>query len=161
MGVGVLVPMSDRIESLLNPLARTVLEEVAEGVVVFDSVGRLAYANRAGRAVVGRAGVADGDRAGVLPKLSRLGSRIVPLWIEGSKVGELVLVPMGGDAEADADRHTLAERERDAIVETLQATGWKLTESARQLGISRTTLWRRLRAYGLDRDTRGRWSRSS
>jgi DNA-binding NtrC family response regulator len=153
--------MSDRIESLLNPLARTVLEEVAEGVVVFDTAGRLAYANTAGRAVVRRSGVVDDDRAAMLPRLSRLGSRIVPLWLEGSKVGELVLVPVGGDAEAEADRHTLADLERDAIVETLQSTGWKLTESARRLGISRTTLWRRLRAYGLDRDSRARWSRPS
>lgn len=155
------MPMSDRIESLLNPLARTVLEEVAEGVVVFDTAGRLAYANTAGRAVVRRSGVVDDDRAAMLPRLSRLGSRIVPLWLEGSKVGELVLVPVGGDAEAEADRHTLADLERDAIVETLQSTGWKLTESARRLGISRTTLWRRLRAYGLDRDSRARWSRPS
>ena len=155
------MPMSDRIEALLNPLARTVLEEISEGVVVFDATGRLAYMNTAGRAVVRHAGVVGGDRAAVLPRLSRLGSRIVPLWMEGSKVGELVLVPGSGESEPEADRHTLAEREREAIVETLQATGWKLTESARQLGISRTTLWRRLRAYGLDRDTRGRWSRSS
>lgn len=155
------MPMSDRIESLLNPLARTVLEEVSDGVVVFDAAGRMAYMNGAGRSVVRRIGAGDGDRAAVLPKLARLGSRIIPLWVGGSKVGELVLVPVGGDAEVGADHHTLAERERDAIVATLQATGWKLTESARHLGISRTTLWRRLRAYGLDRDSRGRWSRSS
>lgn len=153
--------MSDRIESLLNPLARTVLEAIPEGVVVFDTGGRVAYMNGAGRSVMHRIGAGDGNRAAVLPRLSRLGSRIVPLWIGGAKVGELVLVPGGGDAEADVDHHTLAERERDAIVETLQSTGWKLTESARQLGISRTTLWRRLRAYGLDRDSRGRWSPSS
>jgi transcriptional regulator with PAS, ATPase and Fis domain len=155
----VTVPKSDRLESLLNPLARTLMEEVSEGVIVFDAGGRLAYMNSAGRTAARDAGVEDGDRATMLPKLSRLGSRIVPLWIAESKVGEVVLVP--GSGESGHDRHTLAERERDAIVETLQATGWKLTESARRLGISRTTLWRRLRAYGLDRDSRARWSRSS
>ncbi|MBE0591544.1 MAG: hypothetical protein IH616_04005 [Gemmatimonadales bacterium] len=155
------MPKSDRLESLLNPLARTLMEEVSEGVIVFDAGGRLAYMNSAGRTAARDAGVEDGDRATMLPKLSRLGSRIVPLWIAESKVGELVLVPVGGDAEAEADRHTLADLERDAIVETLQSTGWKLTESARRLGISRTTLWRRLRAYGLDRDSRARWSRPS
>jgi transcriptional regulator of acetoin/glycerol metabolism len=153
------VPMTDRIESMLSPLARTVLYEVSEGVVVFDVVGRLVYMNGRGRAAVEEAGDAQPDRHAILPKLSRMGSRIVPLWIGGSKVGEVVLLP--GSSESDADRHTLAEREREAILATLQSTGWKLTESARQLGISRTTLWRRLRAYGLDRDNRARWFRSS
>ncbi len=44
---------------------------------------------------------------------------------------------------------TLAERERQAIIDTLQRTSGRLAEAARRLGISRTTLWRRLKAYGL------------
>jgi transcriptional regulator of acetoin/glycerol metabolism len=36
------------------------------------------------------------------------------------------------------------------IVGTLHATGWRLTETARRLGISRTTLWRRLREWGVE-----------
>jgi transcriptional regulator of acetoin/glycerol metabolism len=43
---------------------------------------------------------------------------------------------------------TLAEQERQAILGALAATGGRLAEAARRLGISRTTLWRRLRAYG-------------
>src|SRR5256884_1759115 len=35
------------------------------------------------------------------------------------------------------------------IFDTLEVTHGKLAETARRLGISRTTLWRRLRAYGL------------
>ena len=45
---------------------------------------------------------------------------------------------------------TLAERERQAILDTLQDTSGKLAETARRLGISRTTLWRRLKTYGLE-----------
>src|SRR5213592_1808593 len=45
-----------------------------------------------------------------------------------------------------------ALRER---LDTLEQTHGKLAETARRLGISRTTLWRRLRAYGLRPDARG------
>src|SRR6059036_3049697 len=64
-------------------------------------------------------------------------------------LGEAVFLPDGDDAK------TLAERERRAILDTLEATHGKLAETARRLGISRTTLWRRLRAYGLPANGRG------
>jgi len=53
---------------------------------------------------------------------------------------------------------SLAEQERRAIVQTLDQTEWRLAETARLLGISRTTLLRRLKTYGLHRDKRGTWS---
>lgn len=149
--------MSDQLEPQFSPLVRAVLDSVSEGVLVFDTSGRLSYANSAGQAALGEVG-AQGDAADrILPKLARLGSRITPIWIDGSKVGEAVYLPV----PANGGPRTLAERERYAIIETLDQMDWKLTESARKLGISRTTLWRRLRAYGLDRDNRARWSRSS
>jgi len=90
-----------------------------------------------------------------LPKLGAQGARLISVWDGDAKLGELAVVDGAGESES-----TLADRERNAIVETLRQTGWRLSESARRLGISRTTLWRRLKAYGLDRDGRGRWSRS-
>jgi transcriptional regulator of acetoin/glycerol metabolism len=56
---------------------------------------------------------------------------------------------------------TLADREKQAIVRTLDVHEWRLAETAKALGISRTTLWRRLRAYGLHRDGRSKWSPTS
>ncbi|MGD8726710.1 MAG: helix-turn-helix domain-containing protein [Gemmatimonadales bacterium] len=149
--------MSDQTDPQFTPFVRAVLDSVSEGIVVFDTRGQLAYANRAGQAALAEAG-ADGDAAStILPRLARLGSRIAPIWVNGAKVGEAVYLPRA----ANGGPSTLAERERYAIIETLDETDWKLTESAKKLGISRTTLWRRLRAYGLHRDNRARWSRSS
>lgn len=151
------MPMPDQIEAQFSAVARAVLDTVSEGVVVFDVSGRLHYANSAGRAVLAEAHV-EGDQAEhILPRLARMGSRIAPIWINGSKVAEVAYLP----PLAEGSPRTLAERERYAIMETLDQTQWKLSESARRLGISRTTLWRRLRAYGLDRDNRARWSKSS
>jgi DNA-binding NtrC family response regulator len=39
--------------------------------------------------------------------------------------------------------------ERDALQEALEAQRWNRAETARALGLSRTTLWRRMRALGL------------
>src|SRR3989442_3246536 len=62
------------------------------------------------------------------------------------ELGEALVLPAGAAANGGS---TLADRERQAILDTLQATRGKLAEAARRLGISRTTLWRRLRAYGV------------
>lgn len=147
--------MAERLPAAFSPLARAVLESLSEGVLILDTAGEIAYANRAARTVLKE--VNGDDPRTLLPQLARVGARIAPLWIGGAKLGEAVYLPPQGDA----GKSTLAERERHAIIHTLEATGWKLTESARQLGISRTTLWRRLRAYGLERDSRGRWSKPS
>ncbi|KPK07446.1 MAG: hypothetical protein AMS20_02780 [Gemmatimonas sp. SG8_28] len=151
--------MIDQGELTLGPLSRALLEEIAEGVVVFDAVGRMVYANGTARLAMRKAGIERGNRSVVLPQLARLGSRLAPIWIAGAKLGEAVFVPVG--AATPSGRQTLADREREAILETLRATDWKLTESARVLGISRTTLWRRLRTYGIDRDKRAQWSEPS
>ncbi len=153
------VSMIDRAIPLLDPLARALMEEIAEGVVIFDMSGRVAFVNACARGVMRKAGIEQGDRASMLARLSRLGSRIAPIWVGSAKVCEVVFLP--ADLREEGGKHTLADRERQAILETLDATGWKLTESARRLGISRTTLWRRLRAYDIDRDKRARWSTSS
>ncbi len=56
------------------------------------------------------------------------------------------------DVPADED----AERLR--ILETLKAAGGRPTETARQLGISRTTLWRKLKKYQIAVDVTGETS---
>jgi transcriptional regulator with PAS, ATPase and Fis domain len=120
-----------------SPLVRAVIDSLTEGVVVFDSQGRFLYANAPARRVV------DGSNGDVRNVLQSLGARFTPLKNGTQTLGEAAILPVAGSL-------TLAERERQAITDTLQDTSGKLAETARRLGISRTTLWRRLKSYGMD-----------
>lgn len=129
--------------NLFSPLARTVMDRFREGLILFDADGRLTYANRAGRdvleAIAGENGL---NSRSLLQKLGRMGGRVERLEFGSVAAGHAVFLPVTSAA-------TLAEQEHRAIVQTLHATGGRLTETARRLGISRTTLWRRLRQYGV------------
>jgi len=57
----------------------------------------------------------------------------------------------GTTAAPDRDSWSLAEVEREHIRRVLERHRGNATSAARQLGISRTTLWRKLREYGLPR----------
>jgi hypothetical protein len=131
--------------TLFSPLARTLLDRFAEGVILFDADGRLAYANALGQQVLDSLAGGNGlDTRSLLPKLGRMGGRVERIAAGPMFLGHAVYVP------DHRSRDTLADQERRAIVDTLHATGWKLTETARRLGISRTTLWRRLRAWEIE-----------
>jgi len=126
------------------PLGQAVLETFGEGVVVFDPYGRMLYANQRARRVIEGLGDGAAHRGDHLrERLMAFGGRARTLKQGSMELGEAVFLP-----EGDHGR-TLAERERQAILDTLEVTHGKLAETARRLGISRTTLWRRLRAYGL------------
>jgi transcriptional regulator of acetoin/glycerol metabolism len=120
-----------------SPLARAVVDSVPEGVVIFDQQGRMLYANTAARRVI------EGQNGDVRNRLQSLGARFTTLKNGMQPLGEAAILSSSGPL-------TLAERERQAITATLQDTSGKLAETARRLGISRTTLWRRLKSYGMD-----------
>lgn len=120
-----------------SPLVRAVIDSVTEGIVVFDPQGRVLYANANARRAI------DGQNGDVRNRLQNMGARFAPLKNGVQSLGEAAIIPTPGPL-------TLAERERQAITDTLQDTSGKLAETARRLGISRTTLWRRLKAYGMD-----------
>lgn len=126
------------------PLGQAVMETFSEGIVVFDSYGRVVFANQRARRALDSLGDASSRRGDNLrERLVASGGRARTLKHGAADLGEVVFLPEGDG------NHTLAERERQAILDTLEATHGKLAETARRLGISRTTLWRRLRAYGL------------
>jgi transcriptional regulator of acetoin/glycerol metabolism len=143
---------SGSMPSVFSPLAKALLDSFSEGVVVFDAGGKVIYANSHARDV----GLDLSQTAReLMPQLAAIGGRLKPLKVGTLDLGEALFLP------GSAGPKTLAEREKEAIVRSLDAHGWRLAETAKSLGISRTTLWRRLRAYGLHRDGRSKWAQAS
>ena len=103
-----------------SPLAKAVIDSMTEGVVVFDAQGRLLYANAAARRVV------DGQNGDLRQRLQTIGARFAALRNGSQQIGEAAILPSAG-------AFTLADRERQAITETLQDTSGKLAETARRL----------------------------
>lgn len=130
-------PAASAAPAPFSPLVRALIDSVGESIVVFDSQGRFLYANAGARRVV------EGINGDLRQRLQTMGARFTQLRSGAQSLGEAAILPVAAPL-------TLADRERQAIAETLQGTSGKLAETARRLGISRTTLWRRLKAYGLD-----------
>jgi hypothetical protein len=142
--------------SVFSPLAKALLDSFNEGVIVFDKDGRILYLNASGRDSLTEAGLdPTGEKDDLLPELAGLGGRLAPIRVGALELGEAIFLPRREGPT------TLAEREKDAIVRSLESHSWRLAETAKTLGISRTTLWRRLRAYGLHRDGRTKWEQPS
>lgn len=122
----------------MDAVGRAVLESLDQGIAVFDARGRLLFANPvARRALAGESGEVPDPRRALLAQHGRA----VPLRDGETALGEAVFLASEGAA-------TLAQQERQAILGALAATDGRLAAAARRLGISRTTLWRRLRTYG-------------
>jgi DNA-binding NtrC family response regulator len=60
-----------------------------------------------------------------------------------------------GRAPALAAQQTLADLEQAHILQTLERCGWNHSRTAEALRIGRTTLWRKLKEYGLERSPGG------
>ena len=114
------------------------LDAVDEAILVCDRSGAVLHANRAARTLF--AGAVPETRVEALQRVPAGGAR------ERLVGGASVLVMTQRE-----EILPLAERERRAIEAALRDSSWQLAQAARRLGISRTTLWRRLKAYGLNR----------
>ena len=75
----------------------------------------------------------------------RIEAQHLPEEIRGARRG--AMDENGGERYRSAQP---AADERSAIVDALESTGGTRTAAARQLGMSRTTLWRKMREYGID-----------
>ena len=121
----------------LPAVVRALLDCRDEEIVVFEIRSNALHVNRAAQSTLPPTGLRDS--ADLRAHLVARGGQAVPLHADGEVVGEMIIVrrPPG---------RTLADEEREAIRETLQQTRGRRADTARRLGISRTTLWRRLRA---------------
>ena len=112
------------------------LGHLEQGVMLCDAGGRVVFTNPAARRLLPHG--ADGA---LRVEALRRGAREVRLAANGSRHAVALILPV------TTPQSTLAEQERTAILQALEVTHGRLAETARRLGISRTTLWRRLKAY--------------
>ena len=137
-GTTMLAATRYRAAERLPPIVRAVLDARDEAAVIFGAHGDVLYVNQAAQATLPPI-TPSIDSGLVRAVLDARGGDVVPLHADAQVLGEMIVVPHPNGG-------TLAERERDAIHETLRQTDGRLALAARRLGISRTTLWRRLRA---------------
>jgi len=76
------------------PFEKAIMESIEQGIVVFDSFGRLVYANRSARRLVeGMDELATARPEVLRRRLSTLGGRTKRLQIGGSQLGDAVILP--------------------------------------------------------------------
>jgi transcriptional regulator of acetoin/glycerol metabolism len=133
-------------EESFTPFAKAVFDSFADGVVVFNSTGEMIFASEQARVTAEWVFETLPPTAdALLPELAKMGAQLRSVRTDGLSVGKVIFLPVEDPSS------TLAQREKATIIKTLDAKGWKLTDAAVELGISRTTLWRRIRVYGLKR----------
>jgi DNA-binding NtrC family response regulator len=81
------------------------------------------------------------ERALILTQADAIIAQDLPPALTGSPGGEALHLPRNG--------LTLAEAEKAHILSALYEHGWNQARAAQELGISRTTLWRKLKEYGI------------
>jgi PAS domain S-box-containing protein len=78
----------------------------------------------------------------------------LPKYLTGTVRGEQA--SRSGSVERARPEESLEVLERDYLVRVLEENDWHLNEVAAQLGLSRTTLWRKLRRLGIENPRRPR-----
>ncbi len=95
--------------------------------------------------------VAVSEGKGILPEDLPAAVRAPRLLARPAFAPDSVLAEPEGGRGPERDSWSLAEVERDHIQRVLESHRGNATAAARHLGISRTTLWRKLKEFGLKR----------
>ncbi|MNR54194.1 Acetoin catabolism regulatory protein [compost metagenome] len=74
----------------------------------------------------------------------RIGLEDLPAMIRSAR-------PAVVQAIDEPSEHPLEDAERLALLNALEHTRWHMTHTAEQLGVSRNTLYRKLRKHGISR----------
>lgn len=85
------------------------------------------------------------ERAIILTKERIIGPKDLPEFLRSVKPAE----GQTDEGESLKLKQALKSPERDLIVKALEAVEWNRNEAAAQLGINRTTLYKKMRQYGL------------
>jgi PAS domain S-box-containing protein len=97
------------------------------------------------------------EHAMVLCPGDRLTVHCLPREVLHARTGLMQIAPGADDDEGELlhlhveAEDPLKEVEREAILKMLEQSGWRLGVAARRLHMSRTTLWRRMKRYGIER----------
>ncbi|MGH7323425.1 MAG: sigma-54-dependent transcriptional regulator [Candidatus Rokuibacteriota bacterium] len=83
------------------------------------------------------------ERSAILSRTETVGPDDLPPHVAaGTTLGRAPALPA---------QQTLSDVERAHVLQTLERCGWNHSRTAEALGIGRTTLWRKLKEYGLER----------
>lgn len=96
------------------------------------------------------------ERAVVLSRGARVGLEDFPANVVDNRPGQMALLRSTRDRDEPIswDGETLAEaleaQERRVLLAALNSNNWNRNQTAAQLGINRTTLYKKIRSFGLD-----------
>lgn len=131
-------PLRDRREDIL-PLARMFLEQEDHATARFTASAQRVLKNHLWPGNVRE--LANAVKHGaVLAGNADVDAVHLPEEIVSPEPDAIPMTPL----------RTLVEIEREHVVRMLEACGGRQIDAARVLGISRTTLWRKLRAFGIE-----------
>jgi two-component system response regulator HydG len=83
------------------------------------------------------------ERAAILSRGDTVGIEdLPPHVVAGLPLGQAPLLPQ---------QRSLVDMEKSHIIQTLERCGWNFSKAAEALGIGRTTLWRKVKEYGIAR----------
>ncbi len=102
------------------------------------------------------------ERAVVLTKAVRIGADDLPVYVLENSTGNLLrsatasnaLPGITGPYDATPLRQALEEPEKQIILAALEANEWNRQKTAEQLDINRTTLYKKIKQYDLERYAR-------
>jgi DNA-binding NtrC family response regulator len=89
------------------------------------------------------------ERVSILAAGEEIGAGDLAFLAPGGAGGDGAPAPRGPfDLAAEMERH-----ERALVLAVLERSGWRMTRAARELGLERSHLYKKLRALGIDRPT--------